>query len=551
MIRSQLEPLGIEPRKFVMFALTPFLVLAAVCAAAVYLQGALPGGWLVNGAAALLAFIFIAGAPLAWPHFEVTRRQRQIEDALPMFITHFGVLSTSNLPRTEIIKKLSEKKEYKALSRELGHLHSLVVNWHLSLPDAARQVGRRTPSPLFSDLLDRLAYALETGQDLEDFLRREQSVVLREYIAIYENSLYRIEDWKDLYMSAVMSGAFFAIFASIMPLLVGGDPSTLLIGVLLLTILLELLLMTLLQARLPVDRLFHRVDIPTTESRLHNATLQAGAPLALIAGFGAYFLDLRVGWIFACVATPLAVAGLLSQLEERRVKRREENYPAFIRSLGAAVEARGGSVKEILAHVKRHNFGPLSTLVDRLHARLHWRIDDDRAWKHFSAESGSDAIDNFTAMFVEGTKSGGKPAAIGAMISRNMTGILGLRTGRYNAAASFRSLVFSLTGAMAFVMFIGVGVLDNMGNIFSQADPGTTQLLGLGLDFSYNQRRVSDLVTGIMIGHSVIAALLIKLMDGGRFTGGLLHFWFMVLLSALIGYGAQTLMPRVFSFGGI
>ncbi len=549
MIEEKLETLGIEPRKYLLRVAVPFVALAVICGALILWRQPFPLGATVNGLGALAAVAFIIGAPFAWPSVELSRRQRQIENALPMFITHFGVLSTSNLPRTKIIRLLADKREYRALSRELERLHDLVVNWHLSLPDAARQVGARTPSPIFSDLLDRLAYALETGQDLESFLAREQSVVLREYTAIYENSIYRIEDWKDLYMSAVMSGAFFAIFAAIMPLLVGGDPSTLLLGVFAFTIVLEIMLMSLLQARLPVDQLFTNVDVETKETRAHNLSLQVGFPLALFCALGASLIGLGLGWIATAAATPLAIAGLMSQAEERRIKRREENYPAFIRSLGAAIEARGGAVKEILAHVKRHNFGPLSTLVDRLHARLHWRIDDDLAWKHFSAESGSDAIENFTTMFVEGTRNGGKPAAIGEMISRNMTGMIGLRAGRYNAASSFRSLVFSLTGAMAFVMFIGVGVLDNMSNIFSSVQADTTRSLGIGLNFDYDASTVTNLVIAILIGHAAVAAILIKLMDGGRFTGGLFHMWVMILLSAILGYGTQRLMPAVFSFG--
>ncbi len=545
---GSLRRINIDANRYLQFAVIPALLAGMVCAGLSWFFSPIDSP-ILRILVASASMLVIPAAAVAWPGYEVSRRRGQIEDALPMFITHFGVLSTSNLPRTQIIKKLAEKKEYRALSRELARLHDLVVNWHLSLPDAARQVGERTPSPLFSDLLDRLAYALETGQDLETFLAAEQSIVLREYIAIYENSIYRIEDWKDLYMSAVMSGAFFAIFAAIMPLLIGGDPATLLIGVFALTIVLEIILLTLLQSRLPVDRLFHKLDVQTRESRIHNFSLQAAAPLGLMAGLGAYLLGIGLEWAAVAAATPFAVAGILSQIEERRVKRREENYPAFIRSLGAAVEARGGSVQEILAHVKRHNFGPLSALVDRLHARLHWRLDDDKAWVHFSAESGSDAVDNFTAMFVEGTRSGGKPAAIGEMISKNMTGMLGLRTGRYNAASSFRSLVFSLTGAMAFVMFVGVGVLDNMGDIFSQADSSATDLVAIGLNFDYDHERVNDIVMWILIGHSIIAAMLIKLMDGGRFTGGLVHMWGMILLSVVIGLGATRLMPFVFGVG--
>ena len=101
------------------------------------------------------------------------------------------------------------------------------------------------------------------------------------------------------------------------------------------------------------------------------------------------FTPLPFGVALALAATPAAAAGIYAEAVEKRIKRREENYAAFVRSLGASAAARGGSMRDVLRKLIAHNFGPLTRLVQRLYARLTWRLHDMLAWKHFCAESGS------------------------------------------------------------------------------------------------------------------------------------------------------------------
>lgn len=550
--RNALRSLNITPRDYLLRMALPMMAAGLILGAGILVAGGLflspwlrwPLGVILLGAGPALAYLY----PIA----QVDRRRSEIDEALPFFMTHFGVMSTSNIPRTQMIKVLSQNKEYKGLADELALIHSLVTDWNMALPEACRFLSKSTPSRIFGDFLERLAHAMETGQDLEIFLQSEQSVVMKEYATVYESQIYQMESWKDLYVSSVMSGAFFVLFAIITPILTGNSPESLLIGVLAFMLFMEVLLLLVLRLRLPSDRLLHNIQLDVKEKR----TVQWAAAIALAVGAVlavalVLVVNAPVGVAAAAGVAPMAVAGLLANQREERIKRREENYGAFVRSLGASLSARGGSPQEILSSVRHHNFGPLTGIVHALYARLTWRLDDAGAWKRFSAESGSHVVDAFTDMFTQGLRTGGKPDKIGDIISHNVVRVLNLRKSRYSTAGTFRGIMIGLTASMAFVMAAGVGVLGVLGDLFSTAavdiDPEDAPV---ALDFSANVPLIENLILVLMVLHSLLGAFMLKMVDGGGFLAGLGMFAVMVVITVGLLAASAWLLPQVFSITG-
>lgn len=491
------------------------------------------------------------GLAAIWPTAMIDRRRVEINNALPFFLTHMGVLSTSNLPRVEVLRILSEKTDYGALAKDIGRVYDLVTNWNLSLPEATRFVSKSTPSQIFGDFLERLAHALETGQDLETFMKNEQNVVMKEYATVYETAIYQIEGWKDMYISVMMSGVFFVIFAIIMPILGSYDATNLLMGIVVFFVIMEVLLLVVLKIRVPVDRLWYHLDIRSEElERIRRLTMIGGAAsLLLLVG-----LRLLTSWptgiVLALSISPLAVPGLYARRIEQYIKRREDNYSAFIRSLGATAAARGGSLREVLRRVRTHNYGPLTRMVHGLYARLTWRLHDMMAWTRFSAESGSNLVQSFNAMFVEGIRSGGKAQAVGEIISDNVVRILNLRKSRYSAAGTFRGLVFGLTASMSFVLFMGVGILQILGSLFANAPAISGDLSPVAVDFDVNVPLVEEVLLWLVFFHCLMAAFMLKLVDGGGYPAGLGIFVLLLWVGVLLALASTNIMANVFSGTG-
>lgn len=459
--------------------------------------------------------LFIAGM---MPQINADRKRAEIDNNIHFFVTHMGVLATANLPPVDIMAKLAEKEEYGTLAEAAEEIASLVNSWNMGLPDACRFVSERTESMIFGDFLERLAYALETGEDVATFLRNEQNVVMGDYANQYQANLYGVDGVKEMYMSTMMSVVFLVIFGLITPLLTGTDPSNLTWLVAGMILILETVFVVLLYMRVPNDLLWSSHGERVGMRRRLDMVLPLATMLSIISGAVAYTVFGFNLMISAAIATtPLMILGLPATTYEAGIRRKDDNYPAFIRSLGASTSARGGSPKDVLKRLRRHDFGPLTEDVEALYRRLNMRLDDERAWSRFADETGSNLIEKFTAMFTEGIASGGDAGETGRIVSENAGRILNLRKHRVQTANGFRGMMIGLTAGMAGTLFIGVGLMDVLRSLFTG---GSTNVgdVSVGLPISamnVNVPLLTFIVTLVVIVHAMIGSYMVTTAGGG------------------------------------
>jgi flagellar protein FlaJ len=506
-----------------------------------------PFGFFIDMVLGLGGGATIVALGLAAPKLQAARHGARIDDDIPFFITHFGVLATSNLPRGEVLRILSENKEYKEIAAEVGRILRLTSDWGLGLSDAVRAVAQSTPSKTFAAFLLRLAHALEAGQQLETFLMGEQRVVMSEYKSIYEADLLRVEAWKEIYTNSLMTVAFLSMFATIMPLFAGGNTVVYTAVVAGLTILLEIVMGVVLQDRLPHDRLSPNRPVRTPFAQRLRQLLMVSAGASLVIAVAAFwFVGLGAAILLATI--PLAVPGLYANREEKAIRQREADYPAFIRSLGAAAAARGGAVRSVLGSLQANNLGRLTQPVRDLHRRLMWRVDDSRAWKSFGEQTESRLIDSFSDMFVQGIAAGGKPGPISDIISHNMLDVLALRTTRRATAGTFRGMLLGLGIGLALVMFMGSGILSSLSGLFG----GQGELLVQQGLFSVVPQQDSDTAQQILVllvaAHGLLAGLFFTMVQGGRLEGAAMHAAINVAAGVGMGLILMSIMPSLFSF---
>jgi flagellar protein FlaJ len=369
---------------------------------------------------ALLPVICILFA-VYYPMSIAAGKAAEIDHNMHYYITQMGAIATAETPRLDIIRIVSYNKDYLRLADETKKIYDLVTVWNMSLAEACKFISKRTPSILFEDFLDRFAHGLQSGENVNDFLSAEQNVVMNEYESMYEASLYAIEMIKELFVSMVMSLIFLASFAVIMPVITGMDAILLMAIVVVTFIATDLVMIVFAKSKVPKDPTWQQTGILTV----------------------------------AMIATPLVYTGRIAKNIEKGIRRRDENFPSFIRSLGSSAGARGGMVDEALKSLRAHDFGPLTR-------RLSTRIDKIESWHMFAASTGSNLIQRFSVMFVEATHLGGKPEVIGDIIATNFHRIVTLRKKRYQSASSLVGVLYGLTGGIGFTMYISLGVLDLM-----------------------------------------------------------------------------------------
>ncbi len=518
-------------------------VVAVVFFVVMLLYGPFDGAMRIIGSIGLAG---VAGGMVFFmPRLQDGSRGDRIDEALPFFITHFGVLATTDMPRNEMLRILAENQEYREIAKEMGRIHRLTTEWGLSMVDAVRAVAANTPSAVFAEFLLRLAHAVESGQSIESFLKSEQKVVMEQYSAIYQAQLLKVDGWKEMYANTVMTIGFLAVFAAIIPIISGGNVVLLMVGVALIAVVLEILMGIILKERIPVDKLMPNRDISTKEeTRIKIAAIVAGLAAALFFAAGWYLHSIPVGFIAAVF--PLLVPGFLAARSEKNIRQREEDFPAFIRSLGAAAAARGGGIRDVMEHVQTNKLGALTESVQALYRRLSWHIDDARAWSRFGAQTGSRLVDSFTDMFVHGIRSGGKPGVISQIISDNMISIMGLRTNRRATAGAFRGVLLGLAGGMSLVLFVGAGIFGSLIGLFGDSADVLAEQGLLELDPDQDTSLVSTLLFIVIAVHAAASAVFFKQVEGGRvtasFTWVAIHMWLGIGIGMLVEQNLPNLV---------
>ncbi len=494
---------------------------------------------------ALPAFLLIFA--LLQPLLDAERRGNAIDQQMHLFITRIGVLSVSDISRKGMFHLLSEMREYSALADEIERIYTYIDKWNLSISEACRMVARDSPSELFSDFLDRLAHAVEVGEEPNEFFQNEQRVVMDQYASTYNRTLRSVEVMKELFIALVIANIFLLIVLSMLPLLTTEVSSMGLITfALLLFVIIEALFLYLFYASIPHERVWHHTKLPTARRRFLRIVYTLAAVSAAVVGVVSILtLDLPLLYQIAVIGTPLGIAGLFIEREELLIKRRDDNFAAFIRSISASAETLSIGATHALDRIRRHNFGPLTANIDALYKRLALNIDHRRSWEYFSAETGSDLITKFSQMYNDGLRAGARLKAVGRIISRNFLKLVALRKRRYQSAHTLLGLVYGLAVALAFVLFMWLAIANYITDLFGAASVPTgvsdyyhTVAL-IEAAGAFDTGFLAAIIAAVIIVHAAISAIMTRVVGCGHKLGAITHFIALIWLGAVI----STVMP--------
>ncbi|MHC1597659.1 MAG: archaellar assembly protein FlaJ [Methermicoccaceae archaeon] len=523
--------LGMSMKEYLTKVALPMLGVSAMLWL-VFILGLVPMlpsfiGWLFPVAGVLLVVFY--------PMLNAAKRAHEIDINMHYFITQMGALITADIPRLKLLEMLGKNEKFGALAEEITEVHFLMDTWHLSLPEACRFVGSRTPSTLLADFLDRFAHSVQSGEDTKEFLRSEQTTVMADFEQMYLAALKTVDVVKEAFMSLVMALIFLASFGVIMPIIMGGDSTVLLLIVLVMFIVVDVVVVYMVKLKVGNDPLWHQLKIETDAERRLKRTFPISIVGCTVVGFLLVFAsDVPPSLLIAMTLTPLAYTGWVAKGIESEIIRRDNNYAAFIRSLGSSASARGGLITDALATLRMHDFGPLTDDIHKLYKRLLTRLNKYLAWDMFSAGTGSNLIQRFSIMFVEATDLGGKPDVIGHIISENFHRVVLLRKHKYQSASSFIGVLYGLTAGIAFTMFISVSITEVIQGLYQTMEVPAGMETGFALSMgAVNVETVRLVVLFILVVHSFLSSLLVRTVDGGHIFNTYLHFVGMVWISAM------------------
>lgn len=494
--------LGMPFRRYLLLFSLPATIVGLIAGIAVWYStsGAITG---VAGVALILLFPLLTFAgTIFYPIAQVSAEAIQIEQDMHMFMTRMGILSMGESAEKGMFDVLKEMGDYGALAHEIQSIETLVTKWHTNLPEAARIVGRQSPSAIWSDFLDRMAFSVEVGQPIGEFFTSENETFEQAYTTIYDARLEQLDTLRETFVSLTTTGLLLLVVAGLHLILfqTGGEADNpfevilrarwvLLAGGLF--GLLQIGAWYLFTLVIPQEDLFAKHGFNTEQaidmrrSWIFAAILAAMMLMMLTGVFIAFGTNILLDqWnyfgllVIAAMMSPLLAPALLIGQEEARVRRRDEAFPEFIRAFGGTAQARAQEPSAMVKALSGIDFGALDDSISNLEKRLSMRIDSDYSWDWFAADNNSMLVSRFTRVFIEGSSSTGEAGLVGDMVSQSTTSLLGLRQRRQISANVMRSVSYGLLIAMIIALNITTSIIAGLGETIASVAQGLVDSTG-------------------------------------------------------------------------
>ncbi|MBU0762815.1 MAG: hypothetical protein KKD39_07290 [Candidatus Altiarchaeota archaeon] len=410
------------------------------------------------------------------------------------------------------------------------------------------------------NFLDRMSAAFDFGERLDYFLLQEQSAVMEDFETEYRQSLQTMSLVQDALVSLTIAVAFMMAVAFMLPLIMGYDIYVLvaLSGASLLVI--DILSIIFIDLFLTHDDICHKLPIKPKEYLEMKAMFMPILAVVFVLLIVVLWLrpfGLWVSLLVAFAVSPLAIIGYNAKEFEGEVIKKDMAFPAFVRSLGGSMSARGGSLYGTLGPLRVHEFGVLNEPVERLYKRLLIRCDKFHSWLYFAGETGSSLIQRFGTIFIQVVTLGGDPEKASEIISNNFIKLLSLRELRLQLASSVKGVYYgTLVGVSgsAFASLRMVGILDATFKKSFSAIASTPSVASLTQGLlpsvgNIDMLLVEEILFWILVIHAFFSAYSIKMVDGGSRWACFLDFVIMLWLLAAVSIGVPALFDLVFSTG--
>ncbi len=173
-------------------------------------------------ASALAAAISFAMA-YVYPMSSAGSRKRSIDANMPFAINHMAAIASSGVPPSTMFRLLISFGEYGELSKEAEKIVRNIDLFGQDVVTSMKEIAKRTPSADFKELLDGMTTIIETGGNLNLFLKTQADKALFEYRIKREKYLEVLSTYADFYTAVLIMAPMFLIAILAIMNMIGGD----------------------------------------------------------------------------------------------------------------------------------------------------------------------------------------------------------------------------------------------------------------------------------------------------------------------------------------
>ncbi|MBI2581138.1 type II secretion system F family protein [Candidatus Woesearchaeota archaeon] len=174
-----------------------------------------------------LIFSFIAGFACAtvfyaYPFVKIKERRRNIMTNMPFGVNHMAAVATSGVPPSSMFELISASREYGEIGIEVKKIVDFINIFGYDLLTAIRTVAATTPSQQFKEFLDGMVSTIETGGDLDSYLRQEADQAALTYNLERQRYNETVSTYSDIYTGLLIAAPLFFVAAMALVNLLGG-----------------------------------------------------------------------------------------------------------------------------------------------------------------------------------------------------------------------------------------------------------------------------------------------------------------------------------------
>lgn len=167
--------------------------------------------------------VLIFGFMYIYPSQKAKRRKNDIEENLPFALNHLSAIATSGIPPSSMFQLLNGFEEYGAISEEAGEISRRVNVFGEDLTTALREVADNSPSEDWSEVLYGILSTVETGGNLEDYIKEKADEALFDFKMEREREIERLSTYASFYTAILIAAPVFLVVILAVMNLLGGQ----------------------------------------------------------------------------------------------------------------------------------------------------------------------------------------------------------------------------------------------------------------------------------------------------------------------------------------
>jgi pilus assembly protein TadC len=157
-----------------------------------------------------------------YPFLKIKDRRKSITTNLPFAINHISSVAASGVPPTKMFELIAASSEYGEVAVEIRKIVDFITIFGYDFLTAVKAVAASTPSLAFKEFLEGLVSTIETGGDLDSFLKQKSEESALTYQLERQRYNESVSTYSDIYTGLLIAAPLFFIASLTMVNLLGG-----------------------------------------------------------------------------------------------------------------------------------------------------------------------------------------------------------------------------------------------------------------------------------------------------------------------------------------